>query len=355
MPSTLDHPPPDLNFIKSESNLGAMEIATFISLALCGIAVAQGYSYYHHFTNDRPFLKVMVGTVLALEVAHSIATAHAIYNFTITLAAAAVTPADTNALSVAVLLETLITAIVQTFFAYRIRSLSGNLYISSLCWVLSFLRFLSGIALTIENFLDIPLLSVGAAVDLIIAASLCYYLNRLMSPVTLKRTAQIVDRLISWTIHGSGDKVLGATQSQGNYVLIMNQHGVSRYSHLLPGDEGKLRVYSRDRYHMLTRLITGGVWMAIYTVLAKLYSNSLLLSSVCTRVLNFTYRMIVRLNVRMVNQAPLTTGKSDTLEFVIPVTQPGSDGSHVHHIPVDSSAESLWQRHSPKNPGHALC
>ncbi|KAF8879715.1 hypothetical protein BD779DRAFT_1124651 [Infundibulicybe gibba] len=220
MPS-MDHAPP-FN-IMSGSNLGAMEIATFISLALCGIGVAQGYSYYHHFTNDRLFLKVMVGTVLVLEVSHSIAAAGVIYDFTITLAAAAVKPVNTYALSTTTLLEILITTIVQSFFAYRIRSLSGSLYVSSLCWILCFLRFLGGIALAVEGFLDASresflaepdyfalenafgwvitsVLSVGAAVDLIIAASLCYYLNRFMSPAIMRRTAQIVDRLISWTI-----------------------------------------------------------------------------------------------------------------------------------------------------------
>ncbi|KAF8879700.1 hypothetical protein BD779DRAFT_1676240 [Infundibulicybe gibba] len=338
MPSTGDAPP---NFnITSGSNLGALEIATFINLTLCGIVVAQGYSYYHYFTSDRPFLKIMVGTVLALEVSHSIATTHAIYNFTITLAAAAVKPANSYVLSTTLLLETLITAIVQTFFAYRIRSLSGNLYVSSLCWILCFVRFLGGIALTIENFLDIPhepdyfvfkdtagwlvalVLSVGAAGDLIIAASLCYYLNRLMPSTPVRRTAQIVDRLISWTIrkNGSGDK-----------------HGISCCSYLFPDNEAKLQVYSHDQRRILIRSIKGGILAAIYTVLAKrelslqiyclefsltfptVYSNSLLLS------------MIVRLNVRMVNRAPPTTSKSGPLEFAIPVTQPGSDGSHDHH------------------------
>ncbi|KAF8879705.1 hypothetical protein BD779DRAFT_1122892 [Infundibulicybe gibba] len=298
---SIDHEPPGFNLI-SGSNLGAMEIATFISLVLCGVGVAQGYSYYHHFTTDRPFLKVMVGTVLALEVSHSIATADVIYDFTITLAAAAVKPTNSYALSATPLLETLITAIVQSFFAYRIRSLSGNLYISSLCWVLSFLRFLGGVALAIEAFL-VPhepgyvvhrdsmawlitlVLSVGAAVDLLIAASLCYYLNRLMSPITMRRTARIMDRLISWTIQTG---LVTSMTSVAAVICAMNGNW--------------------------------GIWMAIYTVLAKLYSNSLLLS----------------LNVRMVNRAPPTTSKSDALEFAILVTQPGLDGSHGDHIPGGS-------------------
>ncbi|KAF8872118.1 hypothetical protein BD779DRAFT_1715344 [Infundibulicybe gibba] len=314
--TSTNHEPPGFNLI-SGSNLGAMEIATFISLVLCGVGVAQGYSYYHHFITDRPFLKVMVGTVLALEVSHSIATADVIYDFTITLAAAAVKPTNSYALSATPLLETLITAIVQSFFAYRIRSLSGNLYISSLCWVLSFLRFLGGVALAIEAFL-VPhepgyvvhrdsmawlitlVLSVGAAVDLLIAASLCYYLNRLMSPITMRRTARIMDRLISWTIQTGLVTRLDSIQSESCYVLIMNKYDISCCSHLR------------------------GIWMAIYTVLAKLYSNSLLLS------------MIVRLNVRMVNRAPLTTSKSDALEFAILVTQPGLDRSHGDHIPGGS-------------------
>ncbi|KAF8879714.1 hypothetical protein BD779DRAFT_1124334 [Infundibulicybe gibba] len=261
MPS-IDHPPPGLK-TTSGSNLGALEIATFISLVLCGIVVAQGYSYYHHFTTDRPFLKIMVGTVLVLEVSHSIATAHAIYKYTITLAAVVVKPADTYALPMTIVLEMLITVIVQGFFAYRIRSLSENLYISSLCWVLSFLRFLGGIAFTIEKCLDMSrgpdyfmfkdrfgwlitsVLSVGATVDLIVAASLCYYLNRLISPVTIRRTVQIVDRLISWTIQ------TGLVTSIASVASVICFQAMKH---------------------------NWGLWFSIYTVLAKLYSNSLLLS-----------------------------------------------------------------------------
>ncbi|KAF8879702.1 hypothetical protein BD779DRAFT_1122766 [Infundibulicybe gibba] len=311
MPS-IDHAPTNFN-LTSGGNLGAMEIATFISLALCGIVVAQGYSYYHHFTTDRPFLKIMVGAVLALEVSHSIATAYAIYDFTITLAAVAVTPADTNALSTAILLETLITAIVQSFFAYRIRSLSGNLYISSLSWILCFLRFLGGIVLTVKGFLDISresfldvylaledtfgwlitlTLSIGAAADLIIAASLCYYLNRLMSPVTMRRTAQIVDRLISWTIQ------TGLVTSMASVAAVI--------------------CFQVMKHNW-------GIWMAIYTVLAKLYSNSLLLS----------------LNLRMVNRAPPTMSKSATLE----VSWNRSDSSRLS-IPDTQRPSLRFRLHS---------
>ncbi|KAF8879704.1 hypothetical protein BD779DRAFT_1474188 [Infundibulicybe gibba] len=319
MPS-MDHAPPNFN-ITSGDNLGALEIATFISLVLCGIVVAQGYSY---FATDKSFLKIMVGTVLALEVSHSIATAQAIYHFTITLAAVSVKPVNTYALSTTTLLETLITTIVQSFFAYRIRLLSGNLYLSSLCWILCFVRFLGGIALAVGGFLDVSresslaehdyfaledkfewlitsVLSVGAAVDLLIAASLCYYLNRFMSPVTMRKTVQIVDRLISWTI-------------LWHQLLRSSASSLTRV---------QLQVMKQN----------WGIWMGSYLVLAKrapglqiyyleffltfhaVYSNSLLLS----------------LNVRMVNRAPPTTSKSDTFEFMIPVTQAEPDRSHVYH------------------------
>ncbi|KAF8879711.1 hypothetical protein BD779DRAFT_1627947 [Infundibulicybe gibba] len=265
--------------IASAGNFGALEIAVFISLALCGIVAAQGYSYYTYCTSDRPFLKIMVGIILALELSHSITTAHAIYDFTITLEAVAVKPANSYSLSTTVVLETLITAIVQSFFAYRIRALSGNMYICGVCWIFCFLRSLGGIALAVESFLDVPrepnyfvlqdtfgwlitaALSVGAAVDVLIAVSLCYYLQQLMTPVTMRRTARIVDRLISWTIQ------TGLVTSMASVAAAICFQTMKRNE----------------------------VWLAIYIVLAKLYSNSLLLS----------------LNVRTVNrtleQAPPTT------------------------------------------------
>ncbi|KAF8879701.1 hypothetical protein BD779DRAFT_1123271 [Infundibulicybe gibba] len=88
-------------------------------------------------------------------------------------------------------------------------------------------------------------LSIGAAADLIIAASLCYYLNRLRSPITMRRTAQIVDRLISWTIQ------MGLATSMASFAVVI--------------------CFQVMKHNW-------GIWLAIYIVLTKLYSNSLLLS-----------------------------------------------------------------------------
>lgn len=93
----------------------------------------------------------------------------------------------------------------QGFFAYRIRLLSGRLHISLVCWGLCILRFVGGMALAAEAFLDIPrepdyfqlqdnygwlitsALNVGVAVDLLITVSLCFYIRQLYTPYNLPK------------------------------------------------------------------------------------------------------------------------------------------------------------------------
>jgi hypothetical protein len=83
---------------------------------------------------------------------------------------------------------------IQAFFAYRIRGISGRWEITIVCWVLSFLTLvwsaLGGVEsiMAIDNvryeahgeaqwsWLILTMLAVSASLDMIIAASLSYYL-----------------------------------------------------------------------------------------------------------------------------------------------------------------------------------
>jgi len=172
---------------------------------LFGIVIMQGYMYFQTQTNDRKFLKVLASIIMILEVAHSIVITHTIYLITVTMAGRTDFGPNSYPLSAGVVFETLITALVQSFFAYRIYRLVGKPYISIVCWALSLLRLGGGLALAAESFLDVPkqtremhftsrfgwlitlAVGVGAFVDVLIAAFLCYYLKRLSSPFQLKR------------------------------------------------------------------------------------------------------------------------------------------------------------------------
>jgi len=75
-----------------------------------------------------------------------------------------------------------------------------------LCQLLALLRFIGGVVLCVEAFLDVPrrpngifvfrfnwllttALTLGAAADVIIAGFLCFYLRRFASPANMKSCA----------------------------------------------------------------------------------------------------------------------------------------------------------------------
>ncbi|KAJ7124347.1 hypothetical protein C8R44DRAFT_783335 [Mycena epipterygia] len=244
--------------------LGIMEIGVFLSLVMFGVVALQGYVYFHNCQSDRAGLKVLVGSVLFLELCHSIASCHAIYFFTVVLAGVPELQkaANTYSLSLTPVLETIITALVQGFFAYRIRLLSGRLHISLVCWGLCLLRFVGGIAMAVEGFLDIPrepdyfalqdhygwlitsALNVGVVVDLLISASMCFYIRQLYTPYNLPKSEELIQRLIAWTIQ------TGLITSITSVAVVIT--------------------FQTMKHNF--------VWLALYTFLAKLYANSLMVS-----------------------------------------------------------------------------
>jgi len=248
--------------VDSPAILGVMEIGVFLSLVMFGVEALQGYVYFQNCRSDRAGLKLLVGSVLFLELCHSVASCHAIYYFTVILAGVTVKPANGYSVSLLPVFETIITALVQGFFAYRIRLLSGRIHISLVCWTLCALRFVGGMALAAEGFLDIPrepdyfvlqdhygwlitsALNVGAVLDLLITVSLCFYIRQLYTPYNLPRSEELIHRLVTWTIQ------TGLITSMTSVAVVI--------------------AFQTMKYNF--------VWLALYTFLAKLYSNSLLVS-----------------------------------------------------------------------------
>ena len=102
---------------------------------------------------------------------------------------------------------------MQAWFAYRVLRLSGQLFIPILCWFLSFLRCGATVAVGVEALLSTSILqfeidfkwlltsilAVGAAVDVIIAASLCYYLRQHRA-TSFQRTVKVINQMMIWTV-----------------------------------------------------------------------------------------------------------------------------------------------------------
>ncbi|KDR71099.1 hypothetical protein GALMADRAFT_804733 [Galerina marginata CBS 339.88] len=245
--------------LQSDENLGSVQVTTFLSLILFGIVLAQGYIYFWLKFDDRRALKLLVTFLLVLEAFHSFTASHTIYFDTVTR----FNRAEPNSypLSTTVAIETLITVIVQSFFSYRVYRISGKLTLGIACFSLALCRFLGGVYLCVRSFLDVPrnpngvmfvqkfswlitsALACGGGADVLIAISMLYYLRRLASPLNLESTTQVINRLVRWSLQ------TGLVTSMTSVAVIVCFQAMGNM-----------------------------IWFGLYVLLAKVYSNSLLVS-----------------------------------------------------------------------------
>jgi len=251
--------PPSSFVLESNENLGSVQITTFLSLILFGVVLAQGYTYFWRSGEDRLVLKLLVTFVLMLEAIHSFTASQTIYYDTITRFKKA--EPNSYPVSITVAIETLITIIVQSFFSYRAYRLSRRLSISMACFSLALCRFIGGVYLSVQCFLDVPRnpngimfanrlswlitssLACGGAADILIAMTMLYYLRKLASPLNLESTTQVINRLVRWSLQ------TGLVTSMTSVAVIICFQAMGNM-----------------------------VWFSLYVLLAKVYSNSLLVS-----------------------------------------------------------------------------
>ncbi|KAJ7473181.1 hypothetical protein B0H11DRAFT_2037497 [Mycena galericulata] len=246
--------PDTSQFPALDGTLGAMEIGAILGTFLFGIETLQTFNYYRRFPEDSKLLKATVTTIVSylhkqrlkdlegrcdlvrcfdisegtnnnrldypsrcLELVNTICGLGAIYTMTITFYGHAPNQHILNpphTLNITILLSAPINALVQLFFGNRIRVLSGHWHIMVLCVVLTLLRFICDVALTIAFWVSplgfsvlrandhwemITASSVGPAVDGLIAVSMCFCLWRVRRS-GFKRTQRMVDTLIVWTV-----------------------------------------------------------------------------------------------------------------------------------------------------------
>jgi len=250
---------PSAFHLESNGDLGAVEIATFLGLILYGVSLSQGYTFFKRSAEEKLSLKLMVSSLLFLESFHSFTAAMAIYYDTVTRWQTA--EANSYSISATVVLELLITFLVQCFFSLRIYRLSKAMSVSVVCFALAFLRFMGALAMSVECFMDVPrkpngfgfvvrfswlitsLLTCGCAADILIAISLIYYLRKFASPANSQSTTEIINRLVRFAL-------------QTGLITSMTSLAVITCFQAMPNM----------------------VWLGLYILLAKLYSNSLLVS-----------------------------------------------------------------------------
>ncbi|KAJ6590997.1 hypothetical protein DFH09DRAFT_1306637 [Mycena vulgaris] len=248
------------------TTIGALQIGVLISYVLLGVTTTQTYIYYCRFPNDSPKLKALVAAVWVCEMAHAFCVGHTLYVYTILGYAhperlAGPLPAS---LDTALLLSSVIGVCVQGFFSFRIYTFSKKLHISILIWVMIFLRFVGSIVIfaTALRMASLPqyeaqwgwlataIWSVSAANDVVIAATLVVLLHAKRTDMLKRqgpssrmgRTGPILDKLIAWTIE------TGVVTSVWNIATLA----------------------------CFVIMKKNLIWLAMFSINARLFSNSLL-------------------------------------------------------------------------------
>lgn len=238
-----------------KDTFGALLVGIFFSSVLYGVTCTQVFYYFQNYASDNLIIKMAVITLLILETLHSVFSMHAIYSYTILnylnpdgLVKATWTIIMTLAVSTAIVL------VVQLFYLRRVYLLSKkNIFLVAPLTVLILVRCGFGLAVTvrafqleffflfptIDNIVDVSL-ALGAAADIIIAASLSFYLYSSRSGV--ESTDTLIKKLMVISINN------GLLTSVFDIIVII----------------------------FATAQSSNFIYLAIYQVVGNLYTNSMM-------------------------------------------------------------------------------
>ncbi|TEB11301.1 hypothetical protein FA13DRAFT_1806108 [Coprinellus micaceus] len=180
MPTTLDN------------TFGALQIGVLIAVYLFGIVTLQCNIYASQFPDDRKIFKCLVVVVWLLELAHTISITYETYTATITYFGHPELYTQFAGFGVAMLTGGMLTMLVQSFFAWRLWTILFHpwRYIGLAAAILAVLRFAVSIFAGVEAIrttsittfahryraMLASLLSVGAAIDVLIAVAMLSFL-----------------------------------------------------------------------------------------------------------------------------------------------------------------------------------
>ncbi|KII93985.1 hypothetical protein PLICRDRAFT_411716 [Plicaturopsis crispa FD-325 SS-3] len=240
-----------------DATIGALEIGTVISLSLFGACTVQAYVYYRNFPDDNRVVKALVASIWTLELVHTILVTHALYIITVkNYGHPEILLTPPKSLFVSVFFSGFITPLCQAFFAQRVHAVSRKLWIALICYAVLFVRFLaimslSGLGVNTPNialfethnrWLILVVLITGAVADVLIAGSLCFFLLKKRSSL-FAHTARTIDRLIALTLETS---LLTCLTTLAMLILFLT--------------------------------MTNFVWLGIFVVTSRIFSNCFLAS-----------------------------------------------------------------------------
>ncbi|KAJ3808708.1 hypothetical protein F5876DRAFT_78481 [Lentinula aff. lateritia] len=263
-----------------DSTVGALEIGNMVATYLFGIITLQTYFFFRTFPNDKPQVKAAVAAVFGFELGHTVTSLHALYIVTVTdFGQPQLITKLPDSINVTLLFEGMITIVVQGFFITRVQRLSKvHKMIIRFFWICAVLRFAASVALTIFgiqtdstttyvadwSWLLTTLFALGAFVDLGVALALCVYLYSQRST----------------SIARSNNNSLGSSDCVHIDNWSFDEHNFCGYRALreLPA-QLLIMIWCSFRYNaQYVTMPDNSVWILMYTLLAKSYSNSMMVS-----------------------------------------------------------------------------
>ncbi|KAJ7624335.1 hypothetical protein DFH06DRAFT_1481644 [Mycena polygramma] len=236
-----------------DDTFGALLIGTLVSYVLFGVATTQAHIYWGRFPDDSRKMKAMVVVVWCFEFAHAICIGHTIYTMVITNFGRPNLVTLPASLITSTVIGSLVSWFIQSFFAFRIYTLSQSLWIPCICWAMSLFRLVPANVVMLKYGIHLPLpvflqrwgwlfdtvWAVSAFNDLLIAGSLVYLLYQRRA-MALKNTVAVLDKMIAWTIE------TGVVTSIASLTMM------------------SVFVSTRSNF----------IWTAIFIVIPRLFSNS---------------------------------------------------------------------------------
>lgn len=196
---------------------GAGLIGALVNAIMYGLTTLQTYLFYLYYPKDSKDNKILVGVIWSLDTVHTILVSICIYYY---LVSNYNNPAGLKSghwtLFISILINVLISCIVQSFFTYRIFQLSANRarwWLGSIIGIFVFAHFVFGVETVAFCFIKkdfarltefalfaaTPFAITAVLSDILIAGSLCILLHG--SRTGFKRTNALVTTLIIYAIN----------------------------------------------------------------------------------------------------------------------------------------------------------
>ncbi|RDB15222.1 hypothetical protein Hypma_004729 [Hypsizygus marmoreus] len=237
---------------------GPLRIGYSLATFLFGFMTVQTYIYYQDFADDPLPLKLLVAVVWAADLTNQISISHCNHWYLIKFFGFPTSLTSKTPPSVTAVVESsaLISFLVPAFFIYRLWrssrkpvqvvllaiSMTARLIATIMIGVFVFCA--PSFVAAVSTFRPLILFCwiCGAAVDVLLTIALCYDLH-VHQRATMYRTAHIIDRLKTWCV---------ATGMVTSIVAAMMA--------------------------VCFCIMDNNIWVGIYFVLPRLFSNSLLAS-----------------------------------------------------------------------------